>query len=104
MQWLKQGLLLDDLWEKQFTLASLHGLPLNRVYPRVFSDAELRRIHTPTLLLVGDREVIYQPRKVIRRALRVMPHIRAEIVPDAHHVTAMAQPEFVNARILQFLQ
>jgi pimeloyl-ACP methyl ester carboxylesterase len=28
--WLKHGLPMDKRWEKQFVLASLHGLPINR--------------------------------------------------------------------------
>ena len=32
-----------------------------------------------------------------------MPGLEAEIVPGAHHLAAMAQPDAVNARIVDFL-
>lgn len=40
----------------------------------------------------------------IRRARRLMPDIQAEIVPGANHIAAMTRPEYVNKRIIQFLQ
>ena len=41
-----------------------------RVIPTVFSDGELRAMHVPTLLLVGDHEVIYDPATALARARR----------------------------------
>lgn len=36
--------------------------------PTVYTDEELRALLMPTLLLVGEREVIYSPRSVLARA------------------------------------
>jgi hypothetical protein len=36
-------------------------------------------------------------------AKRLMPAIRTALVPDAHHIAAMAQPEAVNRLILDFV-
>jgi pimeloyl-ACP methyl ester carboxylesterase len=33
-----------------------------------------------------------------------MPTLEARIIPDAHHIAAMARPDEVNARIIEFLQ
>jgi len=33
-----------------------------------------------------------------------MPGLEGEIVPNAHHIAAMAKPDEVNERIIQFLQ
>jgi pimeloyl-ACP methyl ester carboxylesterase len=31
-----------------------------------------------------------------------MSGIQVQIIPEAHHITALAQPELVNARLLKF--
>ncbi len=41
-----------------------------RIMPSVFSDDELRALHVPVLLLIGDHEVIYDPAKALARARR----------------------------------
>ena len=44
-----------------------------RVMPTVFSDDELRAMRVPTLLLIGDHEVISDPKKALARARRLIP-------------------------------
>ena len=74
------------------------------VWPRVFTDEELRSVSVPTLLLIGDREVIYDPRVAIGRATRLIPWIEAEIIPNASHFLTFDQSESVDARVLGFLK
>lgn len=75
-----------------------------KVWPVVFKDEELRRLSVPTLLLIGEREVIYDPRAAVERATRLIPRIEAEIIPNAGHALSFDQPESVDARILRFLK
>ncbi len=70
--------------------------------PTVFSDDELRGINTPTLLLLGDNEIIYNPQSALERATRLIPNIDAEIIPAVGHGLSQEQPELVNSRILEF--
>jgi pimeloyl-ACP methyl ester carboxylesterase len=70
--------------------------------PSVFSDKELSKILTPVLLLIGDHEVIYKPERVIQRATRLGPGLKAEIVPNANHIAEYTAADFVNAKILEF--
>lgn len=72
--------------------------------PTVYSDEELATIATPTLLLIGDQERIYKPAAAIRRATQLIRDIRTEIVPNAGHLLTMEQPDFVNGRILAFIE
>jgi pimeloyl-ACP methyl ester carboxylesterase len=76
---------------------------INSAVPRVFHDAELRRIRTPVLLLIGDHEVIYRPENAIRRANRLVSGLKAAMVPNANHSAQYTAPEFVNIKILEFL-
>jgi pimeloyl-ACP methyl ester carboxylesterase len=68
----------------------------------VLDDAELAAIKTPTLLLIGEHEQLYAP-ATLALAQRRMPGLAGAIVPDAHHLAALAQPGDVNGRILEFL-
>jgi len=73
------------------------------MYPTVYTDEELKQIDQPALLLIGAGDKIYNPKKAIERAKEWMPHLTAEIIPDAGHLVTMDQPEIINARILEFL-
>ena len=77
---------------------------INMILPAVLSDAELRAIQAPTLLLIAEHEILYEPDPTLRTAMTRMPGLEGEIVPGAHHLAAMAQPDAVNARIVDFLQ
>jgi pimeloyl-ACP methyl ester carboxylesterase len=73
------------------------------MYPTVFTDEELKQIDLPALLLIGTAEKIYNPGKAIERAQRWIPHLRAEIIPNAGHLLIIDRPDIINARILKFL-
>lgn len=91
----------DDILQSVGVIFKNTRLNLNR--PRILSDDELRRIHAPTLLLIGEREVIYNPAKAIERAHRLIPNVCAEIVPATGHALNIEQAEMVNSRVLKFL-
>ncbi len=69
---------------------------------QVFHDAELRKIDKPTLLLVGDREKIFNPGLMIERAQRLMPKLEAGIIANAAHLLPIDQSEIITARMLAF--
>jgi pimeloyl-ACP methyl ester carboxylesterase len=73
------------------------------VPPTVLTDMELQGLPMPVLVLIGENEKIYSPRKALRRLHRVAPHIKAELVPQAGHDLSLAQAELVNRRVLDFL-
>jgi len=56
-----------------------------RIMPAAFTDDELGALHMPVLLLIGDREVIYDPAKAFARAQALIPNLRGELVPEANH-------------------
>jgi pimeloyl-ACP methyl ester carboxylesterase len=105
--WLWQGFPMEDGFSDLRAISKVAGAhyrpSINSAVPRVFSDQELRRIHAPVLLLIGDHEVIYNPARVMRRATRLVSGLRAELVPEANHSAQYTAPDFVNARILEFL-
>ena len=72
--------------------------------PPVVSDAELRTLRPPTLLLLGEQEVIYDRQAAVRRATALMPNVEAAVIPNAGHALNLDQPELVNAKLLAFFQ
>ena len=74
-----------------------------RIGPAVVSDEALRTLHVPTLLLIGDHEVISDPRKALDRARRLIPDFRGELVPRSRHEMCVRQHRIVNVRVLEFL-
>jgi pimeloyl-ACP methyl ester carboxylesterase len=75
-----------------------------RLYPKVFGDSELAGLPVPVYLLFGEKEVCYDPNAAAERARRIMPTVTVEIVPSAGHLLVMERPDYVNARILEFLK
>jgi len=74
-----------------------------RLFPVEFSDDELRKLDVPVLLLIGDKEVIYDPAKALDRARRLIPNFEGELVPGGNHNMCSSQYSKVNARVLEFL-
>ena len=72
--------------------------------PPVYTDEELQQVKPPTLLLLGDHEVIYNLQAALNRALKLIPNIEAAIIPGAGHALNFDQPEMVNTCILEFLK
>jgi pimeloyl-ACP methyl ester carboxylesterase len=74
------------------------------VLPTTFNDEELRTVRSPTLLLIGEKEALYDAGPALTRARQLIPHIRAELMPQAGHDLPVSQAQTVNQEILQFLK
>jgi pimeloyl-ACP methyl ester carboxylesterase len=93
----------DGGWGALMATTMMESGRPDTVSPIVFRKSELHRIKAPTLLLIGEKEVLYDPEKTLKRAMTRMPGLSGEIVPGAHHLAAQSSPEAVNKLILQFL-
>lgn len=68
------------------------------------SDDELQRITAQTLLLVGEHDSIYPAQQMVDRARQCIPNLyAAEIVPNAGHSLSTDQPDYLNEKVLAFL-
>jgi pimeloyl-ACP methyl ester carboxylesterase len=74
-----------------------------RITPTAFSDDQLRAMRVPTLLLMGEDEVIYDPAAALERGRRLVPDFRGELVPGSSHDMCFSQHQIVDARLLDFL-
>lgn len=101
--WMRNGAPSDMQWEELFKNMMLHGSVARYLSPEVFKPEDLRRVTTPTLMLVGSKEKIYKPEKAIAAARKHLPNLQTVVIPNAHHITAISQPDLVNAEIRAFL-
>ena len=91
------------LWRQQICGAANARLrPI--LPPRVLSDRQLKAIDSPTLLLIGTREVIYDPQKVLYRAKSTMLQITTELVSGGTHMMSWEKSEMITARMIAFLK
>jgi pimeloyl-ACP methyl ester carboxylesterase len=72
------------------------------IFPYRLTDEELGRVSTPTLLLLPEDEVIYNPIRASERAERLLPVVTIEIITECGHTINMEQPHEVNRRIIDF--
>ena len=72
--------------------------------PPTFKDEQLQQLKTPTLLMMGDQEVIYNYKAAIARAKKLILNIETAIIPGAGHGLNFDQPDVVNQHILAFLK
>jgi pimeloyl-ACP methyl ester carboxylesterase len=72
--------------------------------PTVFSDEELGAVRIPTLLLLGEQEVISDPARAVERARRLIPDVEASLVPGCRHDMCVSQNRIVDARVLDFFK
>ena len=75
-----------------------------QIVPTVLSDEQLRAMRVPTLLLMGEQEVIYDPADALARARALIPDIQGELVPQSKHGMCFSQHLIVDARVLTFLK
>jgi pimeloyl-ACP methyl ester carboxylesterase len=103
VDWMHKGLPRDPLWEPLFYNSMVYGGLLNQVFPRMYSKEEFAQIKAKVLLILGDKESIYNDLySAIQSARELIPNVKVEIIPAAHHITAVANPEKVNLKLLEF--
>jgi pimeloyl-ACP methyl ester carboxylesterase len=76
---------------------------MNTIDAPAFAKSEHKRIRAPVLLLIGEKETLYDPQTTLRLAMARVPGLSGAVVDNADHIAAMAQPDDVNRRILDFL-
>lgn len=67
-----------------------------------FSDEELKSLHIPVLLLIGDEDIINND-AALERAKNLIPLVHADVIKDAGHFLSFDEPEVVNKMVLKFL-
>jgi pimeloyl-ACP methyl ester carboxylesterase len=99
------GRLPDPLIVRQMEIG-VEGFRYDRggIFPSEIPDAELAAIECPVLVLLGDREMIYDPAAAVERSRRLFRRSTAEIIPAVGHLLGMQRPDLVNPLLLEHLR
>jgi pimeloyl-ACP methyl ester carboxylesterase len=73
------------------------------VFPDVFSDQELRSVNAHTLVIYGDKEIIFDPVAALERAESHIEHVETELMGNVGHLPNIEQPAYIDQKLLQFL-
>ncbi|WP_128658083.1 alpha/beta fold hydrolase [Paenibacillus sp. 598K] len=95
---------LHPVFRAQVIAGYRHAKPLLQVMPSVFTKEEFQNFTIPTLLLIGDKEVIYPAEKAIANAKRLIPDLETHFIPGASHSLTIEHADVVNELTLLFLQ
>ena len=98
-----KGYSRDDPVHEQMIIGMINMQHVSFMRP-VFTDEEFKQMTAPTLLLIGDHEIMYEPQKALERAIVLIPNLQAELISNANHMLNSDQPEEVNALVLKFLE
>jgi pimeloyl-ACP methyl ester carboxylesterase len=96
-----KGYSKDDPVLEQMIIGMVNLKNLSFMRP-VFKDEEFKGMSVPVLLLLGDHEIMYESRKALDLATRLIPNLQTGLIPDAGHMLNRDQPNLVNARIVEF--
>ncbi|OPA76879.1 hypothetical protein BVG16_17160 [Paenibacillus selenitireducens] len=104
-QWFSaSGAPLLPVFRSQVIAGYRNAKPLLRVTPTVFSSEEFENFRTPTLLLVGDQEVIYPAKRAIANAQEMIPHVKGHLITGASHALTIENADIINTITLDFLK
>ena len=76
-----------------------------RMGPQALPEEDIRKLKTPTLLLIGDHEFIYEPgpAQTLKRAEELVENIQTVLVPNCSHMLVFEQSKLVSSHMLKFL-
>jgi pimeloyl-ACP methyl ester carboxylesterase len=90
--------------EIQIFLTNWQGYNPNNDRIPVITDEELDSLEHNTLLLLGEEELLYNPKKAFERVKLIAPEMKVKIIPNAGHVLSFDQPYVINKELLNFLE
>jgi pimeloyl-ACP methyl ester carboxylesterase len=103
-RWMTRGYVVNPNWGELMLQGILNTRPQPPIRATAFTDAELRSVSVPVLVLIGGRSVIYDPNRALQHAAQMIPGVKAEIVQDASHALNAEAAGYVNQRMLAFLK
>lgn len=98
----KEGSLPDSIIT-QFTL-SVMNMNSNASFPKWLHERQLKFLDMPVLVLFGENEFAFDVRKARKRAEKCIRYLEMEVVLGASHLIPVSKPEYINGRILRFLE
>jgi pimeloyl-ACP methyl ester carboxylesterase len=106
-KWLVQGLsaggFQPDNREMEQLMAGALAVRSRVPFRPAFAENELRKLASPVLLLIGEKETMYDPPSAMANAKSLIPQLHTHLIPGAGHMLTTDQPEAVAESIRAFL-
>ncbi len=93
---------LPDSVIDQFTISAMNINP-NSVFPKMLKQEALSKLKMPVLALFGENEFAFDVQKATAAAKAIIADLQIETVKNTSHLLSVSAPEYVNERILDFL-
>ena len=77
-----------------------------KVIGKFFFSVEKKRLknfRNDGLLILGEFEVLYNPKKISKKIKKLIPNLNIQIINDAGHAAIYDQPNEVNNLVISFL-
>jgi pimeloyl-ACP methyl ester carboxylesterase len=102
LRWLSGGAPAQDSAVGRLIDTGMTGFRPTVPAPQYPTDAELRRITAPALVVIAGRSIIHNPTRAARRA-RLLPNARVELWPAASHALTGEFPDRIAERVAALL-
>ncbi len=79
-----------------------HLIPVQPA-PHRFRPSELKQLQKPTLIMIGEHEVIYACEHAIQHAKQYIPNVETRVIPEASHAVLYEQTDLVLENAMAFL-
>ncbi|MFA7553393.1 MAG: alpha/beta hydrolase [Spongiibacteraceae bacterium] len=94
---------INPLYIDQFLNAmTTADLPKFLIDTQPFDDTQLQQLQMPTLVLIGDKDII-NSNKSLDRANALLPKVKTKIINDAGHFLNVDQAAATNAALQEFI-
>lgn len=90
------------VYKRQLYLAFKTKIGSNFWKMQPFSEDELKKIKIPVLVLTGDKDIM-NSESGNKKAKKMLPNYKGEVIPNAGHFLTIDQSEIVNKKIIAFL-
>lgn len=70
----------------EMILTSFHHVKVNPNMPSIIKKEDIKNYHASTLLLVGEKDVLFPGKKVIERSKKIMPNVETHLLQDCGHL------------------
>jgi pimeloyl-ACP methyl ester carboxylesterase len=88
---------------RDLAIAGLRSFTPEQPRPKRFTEADLRAIATPTLLLLCGASPVTRAPRAAERARRLIPNVDVEVVADAGHMLPVEHTTDFTNRLLAFV-
>ena len=100
----RDDLALSEITVRMGLAVGVDGLArqVEAIVARIDSRPSLATISVPTLVLVGDRDILTPPDRSEELAAGI-PNARLAVVPECGHASTLEQPEGVNRALIEWI-